>query len=227
MLKSKLQAFVLLGALYMVSGASTAAAAGNYSIPIANAVTVIGEFGGYAWAGTSTDFGGTCTWFMIGTPGQGDYGLTDNWNINGTNSSDWVEILMSSGSWCGVTLNLIAPYHTINIFGQGGDDILRGGWASSAVNGMSGNDNLHCRRSNCVIDGGSSNDTITMTTHSSARIFASTGDDGACITNAAGTASGTVFILDGGGQTTSDRRCGSGTNTTTGWESNNCAPCGF
>jgi hypothetical protein len=231
-MKLRLKSLLLLAALCLASGSSTALAASNYTIPFSSAYSFIGDIGGEIWLGTSYDgTPGSCTWKRLSNDGPSDYGLTDNWNINGSSGFDLIEILASSSlSWCGYTMYGILPYHTINLFGQGGTDYLVGGWSSSAVNGMSGTDDLNCRRSNCIVDGGSSGDLFYQSQHSSVTINASTADDRACVRNSAGTGPGTILSLNGGSNSTAnpgDRRCGTGTSATTGWETVDCAWCGL
>jgi hypothetical protein len=233
MVKSKLKSLFVLAALFICSSASTAFAAGNYSIPTANAVSKIGvrSGGGGVWVGTSTNGGTSCTWKNLSVGTSPDNGLVENWNINGTNFNDTIEIVTSSTSWCGRTLSSFSPSHTINLFGQNGHDILNGGFASTAVNGMAGNDRLRCRRASCVADGGSGDDRFDGVESTTLRFFGSTGDDLMCISNATGTGPGFIALADGGSNNTSfpfgDGRCGAGV-IDSGFENwDRCAACGI
>lgn len=182
-------------------------------------LTVIGNFGGQAWAVTWVNLF-SCQWQSLGSGG-----LDADYVIHGSAFADniFVNEATVNFAWCGTFMQpLVQNGHMLTLEGEGGNDVLRLGEFGEA-RGEGGNDDIFFGNGGGRAYGGSGNDRIFGLGSTSDLFFGESGDDLLC----AKTTPSLATVMDGGTHLFGDTGCGSaGHGQNFNIEFQNCAPCG-
>jgi Ca2+-binding RTX toxin-like protein len=217
MFKTKLTALAFL--LLSVSSSGIALAEDvNVYLPFTG-WAFVGTINGETWVGISQDAGESCVWWkrLSGTGG-----LTQHWFLRGTGGNDFINVTNTTIPFCGFTMSsTISNDFLIDIDGQGGHDVLFGGWATRIIRGGAGNDDLTGKRSNTTLIGDNGNNVYFISTQLGS-VTGGADADIACVKNPGGTR---IAAFLSGGNGGADRRCGTA-SWMDGWELTGCqSPC--
>jgi hypothetical protein len=201
-----------------ILGLASPAAAQTFTIPIPNAVTIIGNLGNQTKIASMAP-NGNCTIVNVNGAGQG---LTANTTFqDAAFSNGWILVADQNHSWCGLTLGPIDHNNwRITLSGRSGDDLL----TTSAlflhvINGGDGLDNLSHEGGSGTVTGGSGNN--NMTAGPGSRFTGGSSVDRAC-----GTQGATTSLVAVTGGLGADVHCGN--PSTLSSSTLNCATaCGF
>jgi hypothetical protein len=191
-----------------------ASATRNVNLPGSGTAT-IGSINGDQWVGFQPIAGGPCQWFYLGSGG-----LTDNVQVFGSSSSDWIQVAVANASnSCGRWQPLIYNGHYINEFGGAGADVIFGGFNTDQTYGGDGDDLVVGDWFGGLIVGDGGNDALYG--HDTPRDFFSGADGDDRICEHSGT---TALFMDG--SVGYDTRCGTASYAPSGFEAVNCSVCG-
>ena len=125
--------------------------------PIFGGNATLGVLGTSTWLAVQPPSGGTCTFFLVSNVAH----LNDDLEVYGSEGSDWIQVVRAPGTnACGAWQPVNYDGHSVDIYGQGGADVIIGGPDIDYIHGGSGDDLIYGNWIAAFVDGNDGNDYI-------------------------------------------------------------------